>query len=115
MTGLDDAYPSRRHAVAVTGGSNADQARGIELELVEIMPLGGGGHRGRALAGGKADHAAFRQRSQMRRQHHVGMGSRDGRVKDRAEEGAPVGHDISASPDQLLSSPLMTSPNNCQR
>ena len=62
MAGLDHPDPARRHAMAVAGGGDADEARRIELERVEIVPLGGRRHRRRALAGGEADHPAFRQR-----------------------------------------------------
>ena len=70
--------------------------RRIELERVEIMPLRGRRHRGCALAGGKADHPAFRHRAQMRRQHEFGMGGGDRGVEDRAQERASVGHVVSS-------------------
>ena len=103
--------------MAVAGGGDADESCGVEPERIEIVPLGGGRHRRRALAGGKADHPAFRHRAQMRRQHDFGMRGGDRRVKDRAQERASVGHDKAfvSRGYQLLSSPLMTSPNNCQR
>ena len=56
------------------------------------MPFRGGGHRGRALAGGKTDHPALRNGTQMRRQHDVGMSGSDGGIENRAQEGAFVGH-----------------------
>jgi len=92
MTGLDHPDPPRRHAVAVAGSGDAGQLRRIEFERIEIVPLGGRRHRRRALAGGEADHPAFRHRAQMRRQHDIGMRGRNGRVKDRAQERASVGH-----------------------
>ena len=96
MAGLDHLDPPRRHAMAVAGGGDARQPRRLEPELVEIMPLGGGGHRGRALAGGKADHPAFRHRAQMRRQHDVGMRGGNGGIEDRAQQRASVGHRFTA-------------------
>ena len=92
MAGLDHPDPPRRHAVAVARGGKAGQPRGIQPQRIEIMPFGRGGHRGRALSGGKADHAAFRRSRQMRRQHDVGMCGRDGRIEDRTQEGTSVGH-----------------------
>ena len=71
-----------------------DQPRRVQSELIEIMPLRRGRHRGGALAGGKADHPAFRHRAQMRRQHDIGMGGSDGGVEDRAQQGASVGHRV---------------------
>ena len=56
------------------------------------MPLGGGGHRGSALAGGKADHPALRYAAQMLRQHDIGMRGGNCGVEDRAQERASVGH-----------------------
>ena len=65
---------------------------GLQPERVEIMPLRRRRHRRRALAGGKADHPAFRHRAQMRRQHDVGMGGGNRRIEDRTQERASVGH-----------------------
>ena len=93
MAGLDHPDPPRRHAVAVARGGKAGQPCGIEPERVEVMPFGGRRHRRCALAGGKADHAAFRCGPQMRREHDVGMRGRDSRIKDRTQEGTSVGHD----------------------
>ena len=93
VPGLDHPDPPGRHPMAVAGGRDADKFCRIELERVEIVPLRGRRHRGRALAGGKADHPSFRHRSQMRRQHHFGMGGRDRGVEDRAQQRASVGHD----------------------
>src|SRR6476659_9207595 len=56
------------------------------------MPLGGRGHRGGALAGGKADDAALRYGAQMRRQHDIGVRGGDRGVKNRAQKRASVGH-----------------------
>src|SRR5215831_1648377 len=78
--------------MAVTGGGDAGKPRGIELERVEIMPLGGGGHGGCTLAGGEADYPAIGRRRQMRRQHEVGVRGGHRRLEDRAQEGASVGH-----------------------
>ena len=97
MAGLDHPDAPRRHAVAVAGGGDADQASRVERQRVEIMPLGGRGHRGGALAGGKADHPAFRRGAQMRRQHDIGMRGGDGRIEDRAQERASVGHRFTES------------------
>ena len=69
-----------------------DEPRRLQAECVEIMPLRRRRHRGCALAGGKADHPAFRRRAQMRRQHDVGMRGGDGGIEDRAQERASVGH-----------------------
>ena len=93
MAGLDHPDPARRHAVAVPRGGKAGQSRRIEAKRVEVMPFGSSGHRCRSLAGGEADHPALRRRAQMRRQHDVGMRGRNGRVKDRTQEGTSVGHD----------------------
>ena len=93
MTGLDHADAAGRYAVAVTRGGDADEALRFELERVEIMPLGGGGHRGRAFAGGEADHASFRRGPQVRRQNRRRMSGGNGGVVERAEQGASVGHD----------------------
>ena len=92
VAGLDHPDPPRRHAMAVARGGDAGQPCRVEPERVEIMPLGSCRHRGRALAGGEADHPAFRRRAQMRRQHDVRMRGRDGRIEDRTQEGTPVGH-----------------------
>ena len=92
MAGLDHLDAARRHAVAMARGGDADEARRRELERVEIMPLGGRGHRGRALAGGEADHAAFRRGRQMRRENDVGMRGGNGGVVERAKQRASVGH-----------------------
>ena len=94
MAGLDHPDPPRRHAVAVARGGKAGQPRRIEPQRIEVVPLGRSGHRRRALAGGEADHPALRRRAQMRRQHDVGMRGRDGRIKDRTQEGTSVGHDL---------------------
>src|SRR4030095_13640589 len=61
------------------------------------MSLRGRSERRGALAGGKADHPAFRHRAQMAAQHDVGMSGGDGRIKDRAQERASVGHRFTAS------------------
>ena len=79
--------PPRRHAVAVTGGRNAGQARRVERQRIEIMPLRRRRHRRSALAGGEADHPPFGRGAEMRRQHDIGMRGSDGRVKDRTQEG----------------------------
>ena len=92
MAGLDHPDAPRRHAVAVAGGGDAGQALRLESERVEIMPLRRRRQRGGALAGGKADHPAFRAGRRCGRQHDVGMRGRDGRIEDRAQERASVGH-----------------------
>ncbi len=56
------------------------------------MPLGRRSHRGRALAGGKADHPTLGDWGQMRRQHDIGMRGGNRGVEDRAQEWASVGH-----------------------
>ena len=117
MAGLDHPDPPRRHAVAVARGGKAGQPRGIKPERVEIMPFGGSRHRRCALAGGKADHAALRCGPQMRREHDVGMRGRDSRIKDRTQEGTPVGHDRNGSYGQevwlSIQSPQKKTPAGC--
>ena len=80
----------RRHAMAVPGGGDPQQSRRLQFERVEIMPLGGGGHRGGALAGGEADHPAFRYRAQMLAQHDIGMSAAP-RPHRRSRAGEGVG------------------------
>ena len=57
------------------------------------MPLGSRGHRGRALAGGEADHAALGRGRRCGARIVFGMGGGNGGVEERAEQGASVGHD----------------------
>ena len=92
MAGFDHPDAPGRHAMAVAGGGDAQEPRRLQFERVEIMPFRGRGQRGSALAGGKADHPAFRHRAQMPAQHDVGMRGGDGRIEDRAQERASVGH-----------------------
>ena len=92
MAGLDHPDPARRHTVAVAGGGDATEARRVEAERIEIMPLGGRRHRRRTLAGGEADHPAFRRGAQMRRQYDFGMRGSNGCVEDGAQERAAVRH-----------------------
>lgn len=80
MAGLDHADASRRYAVAVAGGGDADQPLRIELEPIEIVPLCGRGHGARALSGGEADHAALRRGAQMRCENRARMGGGNGGV-----------------------------------
>ena len=80
--------------MAVAGGGDARKALRVQFERVEIMPLGGCGHRGRALAGGKADHPAFRNGAKMRRQHDIGMRGGHRGIEDRAQQRAAIGHGL---------------------
>ena len=65
---------------------------GSKRQRIEIMPLRGRCHGCGALAGGKADHPALGGGAEMRRQHDIGMGGGNRRVKDRTQEGTSVGH-----------------------
>ena len=67
MTGFDHPDPSRRHAMAVAGGRNAQEPLRVQFQCIEIMPLRGCGHRGRALSRPNTDDAALRHGTQMRR------------------------------------------------
>ena len=92
MAGFDHPDVPGRHAMAVAGGGDAGQPGRLQFERVEIMPLRGRSERSGALAGGKADHPAFRHRAQMAAEHDVGMSGGHGRIEDRAQEGTSVGH-----------------------
>ena len=94
MAGLHHPDPPRRHAVAVAGGRDAGEPRWRQSQFVEIVPLRGRGHGGGALAGGETNHAAFRHRTQMPRQHDFGMRGGNGGVEHRAQERASVGHAV---------------------
>ena len=93
---------------------------GVEPKRVEIMPFGRSRHRSRALAGGEANHPAFRRRAQMRRQHDVGMRGRDGRIEYRTQEGTPVGHVLQRGEEGQevrlsIQSPQKKTPAGCPR
>ena len=98
MAGLDDPDTPGRQAVAVTGGRDSRQPRRIETEFVEVMPLRRHGHGGRGLAGGQADHPAFRRGAQMRRKHAVGVRGGNGGVEDPRSRGRLS---VIASPDLI--------------
>ena len=92
MAGLDDLDAPGRQTVAVTGGRDSRQKRGLKTELVEVMPLRRHGHGGRGLAGGQTDHPAFRRGAQMGREHAVGVRGGHRGVEDRAQQRASIGH-----------------------
>src|SRR5207248_9568101 len=96
MAGFNHLDPPCRHAMAGTGGGDAAQARRIEFERVEIMPLRRGRHGGGALAGGKTDDLALWHRAQMGPENHVGMCGGDGGIEHLAQEAALVGHGLTA-------------------
>src|SRR3984885_11540136 len=83
--------------MAVTRGGKARQARGLEFEFIEIVSFRSRCHRGRALAGGKADDLSLWDRPQMGRQHDVGMRGGNRGIENRAQERASVGHGVTAS------------------
>ena len=78
--------------MAVARGGDAGEPRRLHFQRVEVMPFRGRSHRGRALAGGETDHAAFRDGTQMRCEHHIGMRGSHGGIVNRAQKGASVGH-----------------------
>ena len=78
--------------MAVARDGEAGEPLRIDAEVVEIMPLHRGRHRGRRLAGAEAENAPRGRRRQMRRQHPIGMRGRDRGVEDGAEQRAGVGH-----------------------
>src|SRR5215510_11346513 len=94
MAGLDHADTPCRHAMAVTGGGDADQPRRLHFQFIEIVPLGAGGERSAPLADGKTDHSTLWNGAQMPAQHHIGMRRGNRRIENRAQERASVGHRI---------------------
>ena len=94
MAGLDHPDPPRRHAVAVARGGKAGQARRIEPERVEIVPLRPQRPSRRRPCRRRGRSRGPWARRQVGAQHDVGMRRRDGRVEDRTQEGSPVGHGL---------------------
>src|ERR1700722_14070884 len=87
--------------MAMAGGGETREPRGLEFEFIEIVPFRSRGHRGRAFARREANDLSLRCRPQMGRQHDVGMCGGNGCIKNRAQQRASVGHGVTASFENL--------------